>query len=88
MSTTMLSLVERGLLLCLAGALPPLLGAALCGGLVDFALGRFGLSEPAPAALARIAGGLLTLLLVSPWLGAEVTRFASALWTMLPALGG
>lgn len=83
----MLSLVQRGLLLCLAGLLPPLLVAALCGGLVDFVQGRFGVNEPAPPALARILGGLVTLLFVSSWLGGEFLRYAGALWTLLPALG-
>jgi type III secretory pathway component EscS len=84
--TSMLPLLERALLLCLSCVLPPLLGAALCGGLVDFLQGRLGVSEPAPAALARILGGLLALLLFAPWLGGEVLRFAAALWTTLPAL--
>ena len=83
----LLPLLQRGLLLCLACVVPPLLGAALCGGLVDFLQGRFALSEPSPPALARILGGFLTLLFIAPWLGGEIVRFASELWTMLPAFG-
>lgn len=82
----MLPLFERALLLCLSCVLPPLLGAALCGGLVDFLQSRLGLSEPAPAALGRILGGFLALLLFAPWLGTEILRFAATLWTTLPTL--
>lgn len=83
----LLSLVQRGLWLCLLGALPALLVASLCGGLVELVLRRLGVTEPAPPALARLCGGLLTLLFLGPWLGTEVARFASALWAMLPVLG-
>lgn len=83
----LLALVQRGLLICLVTALPPLLGAALCGGLADFVQGRLGVAEPAPPALARLVGGLGTLLLVAPWLGAELGRYSAALWTLLPTLG-
>lgn len=82
----MLPLFERALLLCLSCVLPPLLGAALCGGLVDFLLSRLGISEPAPPALGRLLGGFLALLLFAPWLGAELVRFAATLWTTLPTL--
>lgn len=85
--TALASLVQRGLLICLATALPPLLGAALCGGLADLVQGRLGVSEPAPPALARLVGGLGTLLLIAPWLGAEIGRYSAALWSILPTLG-
>jgi type III secretory pathway component EscS len=74
--------------LCLYASLPALCGAALCGGLVDFLQSRFGVSEPSPPALARLFGGLSGLALTAPWLGREIARFADALWTLLPALGG
>jgi type III secretory pathway component EscS len=87
MSTAaMLQLLERALVLCLASVLPPLLGASLCGGFVDLVQGRFGITEPAAPALARILGGLVALLLFAPWIGGEVVRFSAALWTMLPTL--
>lgn len=81
------TLLQRGLLLCLWGVLPPLLLAALFGGLVDFVQGRLGIAEPAPPTLARLLAGFVTLLLCAPWLGGEVARFATALWASLPALG-
>jgi type III secretory pathway component EscS len=88
MSTAaLIAMAQRGLLLCLVLSLPPLCAAALCGGLADFLLGRLGVAEPAPAALARLLGGFLALLLLSPWLGSELARHAGALWATLPALG-
>lgn len=81
------ALVQRGLLIVLATALPPLLGAAVCGGVADFVQGRLGVAEPAPPALARLLGGLGTLLLVAPWLGGEISRYSAALWAILPTLG-
>ncbi len=82
----LLALFERAMWLCLLLALPPLLVGALAGGLVGLLQARLGVSEPSPPALARLLGGLSTLALLSPWLGREVLRFASALWAALPSL--
>ncbi len=81
------TLAQRGLLLCLVAALPPLVVAALCGGLVELLLGRLGVSEPTAPALARLVGGFLTLLFLAPWLSSEMTRYATALWAQLQVLG-
>lgn len=82
----LLTLFERALLLCLLLALPPLLIGALAGGLVGWLQARLGISEPSPPALARLVAGMGTLVLLSPWVGREVLRFASALWAALPTL--
>lgn len=83
----LVALAERALLLCLLLALPSLLVAALCGGLVGWLQARLGVAEPTPPALARLLGGLLSLLLLAPWLGREIVRYASALWALLPTVG-
>ncbi len=82
----LLTLFERALLLCLLLALPPLLVGALAGGVVGILQARLGVSEPSPPAVARLLAGIGTLVLLGPWLGREVLRFASALWTALPGL--
>jgi type III secretory pathway component EscS len=83
----LLSMLQRGLLLCLILCLPPLVAAAVSGALLDYLLSRLGVAEPAPPALARLFGGFLALLLLAPWLGHEVARQASSLWATLPTLG-
>jgi type III secretory pathway component EscS len=82
----LLTLFERALLLCLLLALPPLLVGALAGGVVGILQARLGVSEPSPPAVARLLAGIGTLVLLGPWLGREVLRFASALWAALPGL--
>jgi type III secretory pathway component EscS len=82
----LLDLSQRALLLCLAGVLPPLTVAALCGFLVDLVQSRLGVSEPALPSLARLVGGLGTLLMMAPWLAGQLTRFAAMVWTGLPML--
>ena len=86
--SALLALFERALLLSLLLALPPLLMAALAGGAVGLVQARLGIHESSPPALARLLAGFVTLVLLAPWLGRETLRFASALWTALPALGG
>lgn len=82
----LLTLFERALLLCLLLALPPLLIGAVAAALIGLLQARLGITEPSPPALARLLAGLGTLVLLSPWLGREVLRFASALWAALPGL--
>lgn len=81
------ALLQRGLLLCLFAALPPLFVAGLCGGLIELLQGRLAVSEPAAPALARLFGGFATLLFLAPWLGREIGHFSSSLWALLPMLG-
>ncbi|MBL9004431.1 MAG: flagellar biosynthetic protein FliQ [Myxococcales bacterium] len=83
----LLTLFERALLLTLLLALPPLLMAALAGSLVGLLQARLGIHEATPPALARLLAGLLTVILLAPFLGRETLRFASALWSALPGLG-
>ena len=71
----------------MAAPLPPAWGPPRWGGLADLIRGRRGAPEPAPPALARLVGGLGTLLVVAPWLGAEIGRYSAALWSILPTLG-
>lgn len=84
--SALLALFERALLLSLLLALPPLLMAALAGGAVGLLQARLGIQESSPPALARLLAGLVTLVLLAPWLGRETLRFAAALWTALPAV--
>ena len=84
--TALLALFERALLLTLLLALPPLLMAALAGGVVGLVQARLGIHEATPPALARLLAGPLTVIVLAPWLGRETLRFASALWAALPAV--
>lgn len=85
---TLLALFERALVLTLLLAVPPLAMAALAGGLVALVQARLGVHEATPPALARLLAGLLTVILLLPWLGHETLRFTLSLWAALPALGG
>jgi type III secretory pathway component EscS len=84
---TLLRLTEQGLLLALYCAGPPLVAAALAGAVTDLIARRAGIEDPGLPRVARVAALMLTVLALAPLWAGQLARFASALWTALPALG-
>ncbi|MCS6915450.1 MAG: flagellar biosynthetic protein FliQ [Myxococcales bacterium] len=87
MTTLLISVLREALWLLVLAAAPPLLAAALAGALADLLQGQFALREPTTAALLRLAGGLVVLVLCGPWIGQQLVRFFWSLLQIMPHLG-
>lgn len=86
MSEHLLHIAREGLLLALLLAAPPMLSGALAGAVSAALQGATRIQEPTLTLAARVVAVSAALLLSGPWIAAQWGRFATSLWSLLPAL--
>lgn len=79
-------LLQEGLYLALLLSAPPVLAALAVSLVISLLQAGTRLSDPALVQLPRAAAVLLALALSGPWIGAQLTRFATLLWQGIPNL--
>jgi flagellar biosynthetic protein FliQ/type III secretion protein S len=86
MTATLLHLGREALLVALLVSAPPLLAALLVGLVTGLLQAATQLQEHAIGAVPRIAAVIAALVVVGPWMGARLARFAAEVLAL--AAGG
>jgi len=86
MTATLLHLGREALLVALVLSAPPLLAALLVGLATGLLQAATQLQEHAIGAVPRIAAVIAALVVVGPWMGARLARFAAEVLAL--AAGG
>jgi flagellar biosynthesis protein FliQ len=86
MTATLLHLGREALLVALLLSAPPLLAALLVGLVTGLLQAATQLQEHAIGAVPRIAAVIAALVVVGPWMGARLARFAAEVLAL--AAGG
>ena len=87
MTAAMAALLREGLYLTLLLAAPPVLAAVAAGVVMALLQSVTRVEERSLSTVARWVAALVALAIASPWIGAELTRFTTAVLEAVPSLG-
>jgi flagellar biosynthetic protein FliQ len=83
----LLSLGRQALLLMMVSSLPPILASLLVGLVVSLLQASTQVHESTLSVVPKLCAAVLTLVLLGPWIGAQLTRFTTMLLLLLPRVG-
>jgi flagellar biosynthetic protein FliQ len=85
MDTTMiLTLAREALLLMVLASLPPVGASLVVGFLMSLVQATTQLQESTLTVVPKLCAAVLSLVIAGPWIGAQLTRFATQLLLALP----
>lgn len=88
MDESALILIGReALLLMVLASAPPLLASLLAGVLFSALQAVTSIQESTLSVVPRLIAAILALVVAGPWIGAQLGRFTSEVFQVLPAVG-
>ncbi|MGI5863319.1 MAG: flagellar biosynthetic protein FliQ [Myxococcales bacterium] len=88
MDESALILIGReALLLMVLASAPPLLASLVAGALFSTLQAITSVHEPTLAVVPKLIAAILSLVVAGPWIGAQLGRFSSEVFKMLPGVG-
>jgi flagellar biosynthetic protein FliQ len=82
----LLSLAREALVLMVLASAPPILSSLLVGFLMSLFQATTSLQESTLSTVPRLCSAVLALVLTGPWIGQQLSRFATQLLLVLPEI--
>ena len=87
MDTTMLiGLGREALLLMVLASAPPIIASLVVGFLMSLAQATTSIQESTLSVVPKLCAAVLALVIAGPWIGAQLTRFATQLMMTIPSV--
>lgn len=87
MDTTMLlGLGREALVLMVLASLPPIGASLVVGFLMSLVQATTSIQESTLSVVPKLGAAVLSLVIAGPWIGAQLTRFATQLLLALPSV--
>ena len=83
-TTTILALAREALLLMVLASAPPILASLVVGFTMSLVQATTQLQESTLSVVPKLCAAVLALVVAGPWIGAQLTRFATQLFLLLP----
>lgn len=83
-TTLILSLAREALLLMVLASLPPIAASLVVGLLMSLVQATTQLQESTLSVVPKLCAAVLALVIAGPWIGGQLTRFATQLFLVLP----
>jgi flagellar biosynthetic protein FliQ len=83
-TSTLLALAREALLLMVLASLPPVAASLVVGFLMSLVQATTQLQESTLSVVPKLCAAVLALVIAGPWIGGQLTRFATQLLLALP----
>jgi len=79
-----LSLAREALLLMVLASAPPIIASLVVGFLMSLMQATTSIQDSSLSVVPRLCAAVLALVIAGPWIGQQLTRFATQLFLVLP----
>ncbi len=86
-TTALISLGREALMLMVMASLPPILSSLVVGFFMSLLQATTQVQESTLSVVPKLCAAVLSLVVAGPWIGAELSRFATQLFLALPSVG-
>lgn len=86
-TTSLVGLGREALLLMVLASAPPLLASLVVGFVMSLLQATTQIQESTLSVVPKLCAAVLALVLAGPWIGAQLSRFATELLLALPGVG-
>ena len=83
-TSTILALAREALLLMVLASAPPILASLVVGFTMSLFQATTQLQESTLSVVPKLCAAVLALVIAGPWIGAQLTRFTTQLFWLLP----
>lgn len=81
-----LALAREALLLMVLASAPPILASLAIGFFMSFLQATTSIQDSTLSVVPKLCGAVLALVIAGPWIGQQLTRFATQLFLVLPEI--
>lgn len=85
-TSTILALAREALLLMVLASAPPILSSLVVGFAMSLLQATTQIQESTLSVVPKLCAAVLALVIAGPWIGAQLTRFATELMLALPSV--
>jgi flagellar biosynthetic protein FliQ len=83
----LIALGREALMLMVMASLPPILSSLVVGFFMSLLQATTQVQESTLSVVPKLCAAVLSLVIAGPWIGAELSRFATQLFLALPQVG-
>ena len=87
-TSVILGLAREALLLMVLASAPPILSSLVVGFAMSLVQATTQIQESTLSVVPKLCAAVLSLVIAGPWIGAQLTRFATEVFLVLPSVGG